>query len=305
MDTPVEVAMRTSWTWAWASVLALCLTPGVAQARERGRDRGHGGGGGGGERRSEGRSDRAERRSDRGRERANRDSGRERPRWEAPSARASGGRSGRDESRRFTWGGGSSGRVNRDSDRGGRARETWGNSGRSSREAWGNSGRERRDDRQWRGSYRAPRRGFPSYRYRPGYRADYRYGYFHRHGYAYPRYYYDYDSYPTHASIRVLVEPREAEVYVDGYYAGVADDFDGIFQRLYLAPGRHEITLRLDGYRTWSAEVFATPGCTLKLHHDMFAGPSGPEFGDEPGQDEEPGVYEAPDAYDRPDPGRE
>ena len=271
MGTPVEVVMRTSWTWAWASVLALCLTPGVAQARERGRDRGHGG-----ERRSEGRSEHAERRSDRGRERSDRESRRERPRWEAPR-------------------GGSSGRVHRDSDR-----------GRGSREAWGGFGRERRDDRRWRGSYpRAPRRSYPAYRYRPGYRADYRYGYFHRHGYAYPRYYYDYDSYPTHASIRVLVEPREAEVYVDGYYAGVADDFDGIFQRLYLAPGRHEITLRLDGYRTWSAEVFATPGCTLKLHHDMFPGPSGPEFGEEPGQDEEPGVYEAPDGYDEPDPGRE
>ena len=37
--------------------------------------------------------------------------------------------------------------------------------------------------------------------------------------------------------VRVLVEPTETRVYVDGYYAGVVDDFDGIFQRLNLVPG--------------------------------------------------------------------
>jgi len=35
-------------------------------------------------------------------------------------------------------------------------------------------------------------------------------GTFHLHGYYYPRYYYDYGAYDTHASIRLLVEPREA-----------------------------------------------------------------------------------------------
>ncbi len=96
------------------------------------------------------------------------------------------------------------------------------------------------------------------------------------------------------------MDPAEAEVYVDGYYAGVADDFDGIFQRLNLTPGRHEITLRLDGFQTWSAEVYAMPDSTLNLHHEMVPGASGPEFGDEPGPYDEPGVYEAPGPYERP-----
>ena len=175
-----------------------------------------------------------------------------------------------------------------------------------SRDTWGGSGRGRADEGRGRESYRsAPRRGFSSYGrssygHRPSYPASYRYGYFHRHGYYFPRYYYDYDSYPTHASIRVLVEPAEAEVYVDGYYAGVADDFDGLFQRLNLAPGRHAITIRLDGYRTWGTEVYATPGCTLKLRHDMLPGESGPEFADDRGPDQEPGAYEAPYDDERP-----
>ena len=54
------------------------------------------------------------------------------------------------------------------------------------------------------------------------------------------------------ASVRLDVKPKEAEVYVDGYYAGVVDDFDGTFQRLRVEPGEHEIELWLDGYRTCS-----------------------------------------------------
>jgi hypothetical protein len=121
------------------------------------------------------------------------------------------------------------------------------------------------------------------------------------HGYYYPRYYYEYGSYSTHASVRLLVEPSAAEVYVDGYYAGVVDDFDGIFQRLHLTPGTHEITLRLHGFQTWSAEVYAVPDRTVKLHHHMLPGASGPEYGPEydeyeqPPVDGEPGVYEDPD----------
>ena len=43
-------------------------------------------------------------------------------------------------------------------------------------------------------------------------------------------------------SLRLKVKPREASVYVDGYFAGRVDDFDGMFQRLQdrigAAPGR-------------------------------------------------------------------
>src|SRR5262245_22712637 len=39
-------------------------------------------------------------------------------------------------------------------------------------------------------------------------------------------------------SLRLEVKPREAEVYIDGYYAGTVDDFDGTFQRLRVVPGQ-------------------------------------------------------------------
>ena len=66
------------------------------------------------------------------------------------------------------------------------------------------------------------------------------------------------------ASVRLEVKPKEAEVYVDGYYAGIVDDFDGTFQRLHVAPGEHEIELWLDGYRTVRQKVYLTRGQHLQ-----------------------------------------
>jgi hypothetical protein len=73
-------------------------------------------------------------------------------------------------------------------------------------------------------------------------------------------------------SVRVLVDPSEARVYVDGYYAGTVDDFDGLFQRLHVSPGRHEVALKLEGYKTHRMRVYVAPDSTLKVHYDMQKG---------------------------------
>jgi hypothetical protein len=73
-------------------------------------------------------------------------------------------------------------------------------------------------------------------------------------------------------SVRVLVDPSEARVYVDGYYAGTVDDFDGLFQRLHVSPGRHEIALKLEGYTTHRVKVYVAPDSTVKLHYDLEKG---------------------------------
>jgi len=80
-------------------------------------------------------------------------------------------------------------------------------------------------------------------------------------------------------SIRVLVDPPDARVYVDGYYAGVVDDFDGLFQRLHVAPGRHEIEVKLAGHKTYRVRVYVGSGSTLKLDHDLEPG-TGEDFED-------------------------
>jgi hypothetical protein len=89
------------------------------------------------------------------------------------------------------------------------------------------------------------------------------------YGYPYP-----YSVYPQ-ASIRTEVTPKDAEVYVDGYYAGRVSDFDGALQRLHVAPGGHTITFYLDGFRTLSQDVYARPDSTLKLDENMQPLPPG------------------------------
>ena len=55
--------------------------------------------------------------------------------------------------------------------------------------------------------------------------------------------------------LRLKVKPRDAEVYVDGYYAGLVDDFDGTFQKLELEAGPHRIEVRKAGFATMTFEV--------------------------------------------------
>jgi PEGA domain-containing protein len=123
------------------------------------------------------------------------------------------------------------------------------------------------------------------YSYRSNYYGFYPYDSYYFYGY--PTYYYSgfygYDPYSARrygygygyretGSLRVQVEPEKTRVYVDGYYAGIADDFDGLFQRLHLATGRHDITLKLEGYRTHRFRVYVPVDHTVKLHYDMVKG---------------------------------
>jgi hypothetical protein len=63
--------------------------------------------------------------------------------------------------------------------------------------------------------------------------------------------------------LRLKMRPREAEVFVDGFYAGVVNEFDGIFQSLRLAPGGHKIEVRMPGYETMAFDVHIQPDRTL------------------------------------------
>lgn len=109
-------------------------------------------------------------------------------------------------------------------------------------------------------------------RYDPFFYGYYGYSPFYYSGYyGYAPYYYR-GRYRDSGSLRVIVDPEQTRVYVDGYYAGIADDFDGIFQRLSIPPGRHEITLKLDGYRTHRFRVYVPVEQTIKIHHVMERG---------------------------------
>ena len=66
-------------------------------------------------------------------------------------------------------------------------------------------------------------------------------------------------TYQIYGGLRLKVKPRKAEVFVDGYFAGVVDDFDGAFQQLNLDVGPHRIELRAAGYESISFEIRTQP----------------------------------------------
>ena len=78
-----------------------------------------------------------------------------------------------------------------------------------------------------------------------------------------------YDASDYQGAARLEVKPRTTEVFVDGYFAGVVDDFDGFSQRLRLEPGEHEVTLFLEGHRPLTRRMLFTAGQTLKVEHEM------------------------------------
>jgi len=68
---------------------------------------------------------------------------------------------------------------------------------------------------------------------------------------------------------RLQVTPKQAEVYVDGYFAGSVDDFDGVFQRLNVVPGEHELTIYLEGYQTLTERLYFQPGQTIDIRNRL------------------------------------
>jgi hypothetical protein len=85
----------------------------------------------------------------------------------------------------------------------------------------------------------------------------------------YPPYYGYGPGFDVSGSMRLQVDPPQTEVFVDGYYAGTVDEFDGFFQRLHLEPGEHELQLYLPGHRTVERRIYLQPGRTFKLHQTM------------------------------------
>jgi hypothetical protein len=54
--------------------------------------------------------------------------------------------------------------------------------------------------------------------------------------------------------------PATAQIYVDGIFAGLAEDFDATSAPLLLAPGTHYLEIRLAGFRTASVDATIAAG---------------------------------------------
>ena len=135
---------------------------------------------------------------------------------------------------------------------------------------------------------------YGSFYYLPGYSfnlgvsfgSGYGYGYGHYpygySGYAYPSFgayfphgYVNYTHTPSLADpytgfLRLKMRPRDAQVYVDGYYVGIVDEFDGVFQRLRLEEGPHRIEVRHPAYLALELEVLIVTGETVTYQGELY-----------------------------------
>ena len=111
------------------------------------------------------------------------------------------------------------------------------------------------------------------YYYRPSIGIGVYYGSGGAYPYGYtPRGYYDPIPGRPYGGLRITGAPRYAQVFADGYYVGIVNDFDGIFQHVNLEAGPHRIEIVEPGYEDQAIEfdVMVQPGRTTTFRADRY-----------------------------------
>jgi hypothetical protein len=109
------------------------------------------------------------------------------------------------------------------------------------------------------------------YFYRPSIAFGIYYGAGGSYPYGYtPRGYYDPIPGRIYGGVRITDAPRDAQVFADGYYVGIVDDFDGVFQHVNLEAGEHRIEIRSPGFDPITFDIVVQPGRTTTLRADAY-----------------------------------
>ena len=85
-----------------------------------------------------------------------------------------------------------------------------------------------------------------------------------------PRGYYDPIVGRAYGGLRITGVSRLAQVFADGYYVGIVNDFDGVFQHLNLEAGPHQIEIRDPGFQPIAFDVMIQPGRTITFRGDEY-----------------------------------
>jgi hypothetical protein len=109
------------------------------------------------------------------------------------------------------------------------------------------------------------------YYYRPRFGISVYYGSGGLYPYGYtPSGYYDPTPGRIYGGVRITDAPRDAQVFADGYYVGIVDDFDGVFQHVNLEAGEHRLEIRAPGLEPIEFDVVVQPGRTITLRADAY-----------------------------------
>jgi hypothetical protein len=109
------------------------------------------------------------------------------------------------------------------------------------------------------------------YVYRPSIGLGVYYGTGGSYPYGYtPRGYYDPIGGRPYGGLRITGFSQIAQVFADGYYVGIVNDFDGVFQHLNLEAGPHQIEVREPGLQPIAFDVMVQAGRTITFRADGY-----------------------------------
>src|SRR5882724_3663589 len=84
-----------------------------------------------------------------------------------------------------------------------------------------------------------------------------------------------YGATPNAGTVKLDTNIKDAEVFINGYYAGTA----GKLKSMVLRTGNYNIEIRAPGRASFQQQIYVVPEKTMKLHPDLHvlapAGPSG------------------------------
>ncbi|MGA7853350.1 MAG: PEGA domain-containing protein [Candidatus Acidiferrales bacterium] len=76
----------------------------------------------------------------------------------------------------------------------------------------------------------------------------------------------------SNAQVKLKVTPERAAVFVDGKFAGTANQFKGVGRAMLIAPGKHHIKVGLAGYQPFETDVSLEPNQKVTIKTDLVAG---------------------------------
>ena len=72
-----------------------------------------------------------------------------------------------------------------------------------------------------------------------------------------------------YGGVALEITPYDADVFVDGEYAGRVEDFDGTTRPLTLTAGTHRIEVQAQGYEPMVVDVGVQPGQVIPYRGDL------------------------------------
>jgi PEGA domain len=71
------------------------------------------------------------------------------------------------------------------------------------------------------------------------------------------------------ATVKIVVNPTRAAVFVDGLFVGHVGEFDGAGRGMLVAPGTHTIKIALPGYQTFETQISPLANQKVEVKTDL------------------------------------